>query len=71
MALLARSDQAGDRRHPAHPYGRIQRHRSDSGVCITTSAFTRDAIACAAVFRDKKILLIDANRLLARLMLDA
>lgn len=43
---------------------------ASKGVFITTSAFTRDAIDCAADFKDKKIVLIDGNRL-TRLMLDA
>ena len=51
-------------------YGAMGGQGASKGVFITTSAFTRDAIECAADFRDKKIVLIDGNRL-TRLMLDA
>jgi restriction system protein len=51
-------------------YGAMGGQGASKGVFITTSAFTRDAIDCAADFKDKKIVLIDGNHL-TRLMLDA
>jgi len=51
-------------------YGAMGGQGASKGVFITTSTFTRDAIDCAADFKDKKIVLIDGNRL-TRLMLDA
>jgi restriction system protein len=51
-------------------YGAMGGQGANKGVFITTSVFTRDAIDCAADFKDKKIVLIDGTRLI-RLMLDA
>jgi restriction system protein len=51
-------------------YGAMGGHGASKGVFITTSTFTRDAIDCASDFKDKKIVLVDGNKL-TRLMLDA
>lgn len=51
-------------------YGAMGGQGAGKGVFISTSTFTKDAIDCAAEFKDKKIVLIDGNRL-TRLMLDA
>jgi len=51
-------------------YGAMGGQGASKGVFISTSTFTRDAVECAAEFKDKKIVLIDGNRL-TRLMLDA
>ena len=50
-------------------YGAMGGQGAGKGVFITTSNFTRDAIDCAAEFKDKKIVLIDGQRL-TRLMID-
>ena len=44
--------------------------RATKGVFLTTSTFSREGTDCAAEVKDKKIVLIDGNRL-TRLMIDA
>lgn len=43
--------------------GALDRKGASRGVFITTSSFTRDALASAAEFRTKQIVLIDGDRL--------
>jgi hypothetical protein len=51
-------------------YGAMGSHAATKGVFLTTSTFSREATDCAAEDKDKKIVLIDGNRL-TRLMIDA
>jgi restriction system protein len=51
-------------------YGAMGSHGATKGVFLTTSTFSREASDCAAEYKDKKIVLIDGNRL-TRLMIDA
>jgi len=51
-------------------YGAMGSHGATKGVFLTTSSFSREATDCAAEVKDKKIVLIDGNRL-TRLMIDA
>ena len=51
-------------------YGAMGSHGATKGVFLTTSTFSREATDCAAEVKDKKIVLIDGNRL-TRLMIDA
>ena len=51
-------------------YGAMGSHGATKGVFLTTSSFSREATDCAAEYKDKKIVLIDGNRL-TRLMIDA